>query len=261
MPCKSSQLPRDTPPPNPATSIKILKLIAAPAVALLAAYMVGPYLDLRQLAAHEAQLRQFCSLHPVTALAIAFVVYTTAAGLSLPAATALTLACGWIFGFWPALALVSCASTAGASLAFLTSRLLLRDYLTSSYSQKLQSVRRALDQDGVHYLLMLRLVPLMPFFLVNLLMGLTTMRLRTFWWASQLGMLPATAAYVAAGAATPSLNVFAQRGLSGLLSPQLLAALIALGLLPISIRLLGKRLRAGFASHQVPAGSCSDRTR
>lgn len=263
-PCNSSPVSRETTPGAPANSGRPLyhvSVIVVPAIVLLTACLIGPYLDLRQLAAHEAQIRQFCSQHAFAALAFAFAIYTIAAGLSLPAATALTLACGWIFGFWPALILVSFASTAGASLAFLASRLLFQSYITSSHSQKLQAVRQAIDQDGVHYLLMLRLVPLMPFFLVNLLMGLTRMRLRTFWWSSQLGMLPATAVYVAAGAATPSLDVFVERGFAGLLSPQLVAALAVAGLMPISIRLIGKRFRNEFASYQVPAGSCSDRTR
>jgi uncharacterized membrane protein YdjX (TVP38/TMEM64 family) len=260
-PCSSSPLPPDTPPNRSARRLNASKLVAALAATLLTAYLIGPYLDLRQLANHENQLRLFCNRHPATALAAAFVVYTTAAGLSLPAATALTVACGWIFGFWPALALVSFASTAGASLAFLASRLLFRDYIANSYLRNYQVIQQSIDQDGVQYLLMLRLVPLLPFFVVNLLMGLTNMRLRTFWWVSQLGMFPATAVYVAAGAATPSLDVFAQRGLVGLLSPKLLAALVTLGLMPIGVRLLTKRFIRKVAPHHSPAASCSERTR
>jgi uncharacterized membrane protein YdjX (TVP38/TMEM64 family) len=232
-----------TPPQTPHTRNRFLKSLAALAAAALLAWLATPWLDLQTLASREVQLRNLCKLHPALTLAAAFAIYTVATGLSLPAATGLTLAVAWIFGFWPALAIVSFASTSGASLAFLASRMLLRKSLLQSYSGKLQKLQLALEQDGALYLLLLRLVPAMPFFLVNLLMGLTNIRLRTFWWASQLGMLPGTVIYVAAGASAPSLRQIADQGFSQLLSPQLLAALTALGIMPIAVRFAARRLK------------------
>jgi uncharacterized membrane protein YdjX (TVP38/TMEM64 family) len=252
--------PTQTPTPGTAQS-RLLKTLAAITAAALLACLVAPWLNLQTLASREVQLRNLCKLHPTPALAAAFAIYTAATGLSLPAATGLTLAIAWIFGFWPALLLVSFASTSGASLAFLASRTLLRKSLLQAYSSKLPKLQLALEQDGALYLLMLRLVPAMPFFLVNLLMGLTSIRLRTFWWASQLGMLPGTAVYVAAGASAPSLQQIADQGFAKLLSPQLLVALTALGIMPIAVRLASRRLKQSSQLQKPPAGSCSNRTR
>src|SRR5262249_33433697 len=131
---------------------------------------------------------------------IYFALYVAVAALSLPFATLLTLAGGVLFGRWLGTLVVSFASTAGATLAFLASRYLLRDFVQRRFGRWLEPINRGVEADGAYYLLTLRLVPAFPFFVVNALMGLTPMRVGTYWWVSQLGMLPATFLYVNAGA-------------------------------------------------------------
>lgn len=219
--------------------LRTLALITA-GVAL---FVLGASLvSFEQLVAREDQLRAYCSLHPFLAFGLAFLIYTAATGLSLPAAAGLTLVTAWLFGFWPSLLLVSFASTSGASLSFLASRWLLGRQLQQRHGQRIRQLQEALERDGVQYLLLLRLTPLMPFFMVNLLLGLTRMPLWTFWWASQLGMLPGTAVYVAAGAAAPTLRQLADDGLGGVVKPEVMLTLALLGCLPLVLRLLSRRL-------------------
>ncbi|MFM7037822.1 MAG: TVP38/TMEM64 family protein [Planctomycetaceae bacterium] len=220
---------------------RVVRLI--PAIILLVALIAvaSPHLDFAKLAEREDQFRESCGQHPLMSFAVVFLIYTVATGLSLPAAAGMTVTTGWLFGFWSALLLVSFASTSGASLAFLASRWFLGRRLQGLYGVRIGELQEAIERDGVQYLLMLRLLPLMPFFLVNLLLGLTRMRLRTFWWASQLGMLPGTAVFVAAGAATPTLRQLADEGLSGIMKPQLMLTFAMLGCLPIFIRWVAGR--------------------
>jgi uncharacterized membrane protein YdjX (TVP38/TMEM64 family) len=160
-------------------------------------------------------------------------------GISLPGAgTALTLFFGWFFGFWRAVILVSFGSTAGAMVAFLLSRYLLRDVVASRFPGRLAQVQQAFDRDGVWYLLTLRLLPVVPYFLINILMGLTNIRAGTFWWASQIGMLPATCLYTYAASTVPSLEQLAATGVRGVLTPQLVVALTLLALFPLLVRRL-----------------------
>ncbi len=127
-------------------------------------------------------------------------------------AAALTLFFGWFFGFWRAVILVSLGSTAGATVAFLLSRYLLRDVVAESLSgAACSSAADAFARDGAWYLLTLRLLPVVPYFLINILMGLTNIRTRTFWWVSQVGMLPATCLYTYTASTVPSLEQLADR--------------------------------------------------
>lgn len=198
-------------------------------MALVALIRFGDDLSLRGLAGRETALRTFKSAHPLLVIGVAFLVYVTITGLSLPFATALTLVYGWFLGFWSGLLVVSFASTAGSTLAFLLSRYLLRESVERRFGARLHGFNEALQREGAFYLFTLRLVPA-PFFIINLVMGLTPMRASTFWWVSQVGMLPGTAVYVYAGAQFPSLAELAKRGPSGMLTPQLIAAFAALGL-------------------------------
>lgn len=243
-PCNSSPLPAEEPAvvPRTAPSGSIFRLFVLILAAIAVVAIGRSQITLEQVVTREDQLRTFCDQQPVIAFSAAFLIYTAATGLSLPAAAGLTLATAWLFGFWTALVLVSFASTSGASLAFLASRWLLGQRLQQLYGNRVQRLQAAVERDGVQYLLMLRLMPLMPFFLVNLLMGLTRMRLRTFWWASQLGMLPGTAVFVAAGAATPTLRQFASEGISGIVKPQVMLTFAVLGCMPLAIRLISRRL-------------------
>src|SRR5262245_25857871 len=144
--------------------------------------------------------------HLPLALLLFFLLYTTATALSLPAATALTLAAGALFDLWLGTAVVSLSSTLGATLAFLTSRHLFRDWVQRRFGARLDALNRGVERDGAFYLFTLRLVPLVPFFLVNLGMGLTRMRVRTFAWVSMIGMLPGTFLYVNAGWQVGQIN-------------------------------------------------------
>ena len=192
--------------------------------------------SLEAFAARETQLRRLIEDHPVEVFLAAYGVYAVATGLSIPGATVLTLVYGWLFGFWRGMVLVSFASTTGATLAFLLSRFLLRDAIQHRFGDRLLKFNAALERDGPYYLLTLRLIPAVPFFVINAVMGLTPIKTRTFWWVSQLGMLPGTAVYVSAGANVPDLKTFAEQGLSSVLTWPMLLSFTALGLLPLVIR-------------------------
>ena len=212
--------------------ILLVGVIAVAAVT----YAFRNQLRLETLAAREADLRASCAAHPIAALVSAFLIYFTVAAVSLPVAAAMSVLYGWLFGFWRALVLVSFASTAGASHAFLLSRYLLGGLVQARYGQSLTRINESIERDGAAYLFMLRLIPQVPFFLVNLVMGLTKIRLRTFWWVSQLGMLPGTIVFVLAGATAPSLKTVASKGLGSLIDWRLALALTLLGVGPLLIR-------------------------
>ncbi|MDQ3205203.1 MAG: VTT domain-containing protein, partial [Pseudomonadota bacterium] len=203
-------------------------------------------LTLDNLKAQQVQLGQWVAANPWRAAAIFFAVYVAVAAASIPGAAVLTLAAGALFGFWRGLLLVSFASTIGASLAFLVARFVLRDWLRSRYRERLSKIDEGIARDGAFYLFTLRLVPVFPFFLVNLLAGLTGLRLRTFYWVSQVGMLAGTAAYVYAGTQLARVD-----SLGDVLSPGLIGAFVLLGLLPLLARwftrwLAARRVYRGF---------------
>src|SRR5262249_5738989 len=133
------------------------------------------------------------------AIAAFFALYVAVTGLSLPVATPLSLLAGAFFGLWTGTALVSVASTLGATLAFLSSRYVLRDWVQRRFAQRLARINTGIERDGAYYLFTLRLVPVFPFFLINLGMGLTPIRLWTYVWVSWLGMLPGTIVYLNVG--------------------------------------------------------------
>ena len=155
----------------------------------------------------------------------------------------MSLVCGWFFGFWRGVVIVSFASTAGATMAFLLSRYLFRDTIQNRFGDRLERFNRALESEGAFYLFTLRMIPAVPFFVINVVMGLTPIRLWTFWWVSQLGMLAATCVYVYAGAQVPSLPDLAEQGVAGILTPRLAAALVLLGVFPLAVRLIFNHLR------------------
>ena len=195
-------------------------------------------LTLQNLASREAELRSLQQAQPLLVYGMAFLVYVTFTGLSLPGATVLSLVCAWFFGFWRGMVLVSFAATAGATVAFLFSRFLLRETIQRRFGNRLQTFNQALEREGALYLFMLRLNPVVPFFVINAVMGLTPIRPWTFWWASQIGMLPGTAVYVYAGSRVPNLATLAEKGATGILSPQLLIAFLLLGVVPLLLKRL-----------------------
>lgn len=226
--------------------VKKLGLLAVILMAGIVGYLqLGDTLTLEHLAAREAELQSFQEARPLLILGLAFLIYVAVTGLSLPGAAVLTLVCGWFFGFGLGMVLVSFASTLGATIAFLVSRFLLRDFVQSRFGDRLETFNRSLEREGAFYLFMLRLIPAVPFFVINVVMGLTPIKTRTYWLVSQAGMLPGTAVYVYAGASVPSLSKLAERGMQGILSVQLLVAFALLGLLPFVLRKIVTWLNRG----------------
>jgi uncharacterized membrane protein YdjX (TVP38/TMEM64 family) len=236
---------QDEPAARKSTDLLIrIGLVLALMVAVTSVgYIFRNSLTLESLAARETQLRDFYSAHPTLTLAAAFVLYVTITGLSIPGSVPLSLAFGWLFGFWTAVVLVSFASTTGASVAFLMSRYLIGGWVQIRFGDRLAAFNRAMENEGAFYLFTLRLVPAVPFFAINVVMGLTKIRLTTFWWVSQLGMLPATCIFVWAGASAPSFALVQEKGVKDILSLNVALALAALGFFPLAARWTVKLLR------------------
>lgn len=206
--------------------IVILTLVGLAAAAWMY-FDLGAYLNLETLQSRIDELQQWYDRNPLLAGALYFLLYVIATALSVPGAAILTLAGGALFGFWYALLLVSFASSIGATLALLVSRTLLRDWVQQKFGSRLGALNRGFEKDGPFYLFSLRLVPLFPFFVINLLMGLLPIKAKTFYWVSQLGMLPATAVYVNAGTQLGQLESTA-----GILSPGLIGSFVLLAIFP-----------------------------
>ncbi len=202
-------------------------------------------LTLDALKAGQATFATWYEASPWLVAGAYLLVYVAVTALSLPGAAVMTLAGGALFGLWVGTLLVSFASSIGATLAFLVSRWLLRDWVQARYGERLAAVNAGIAKDGALYLFTLRLVPVFPFFVINLLMGLTPIKTRTFYWVSQLGMLAGTLVYVNAGTQLARLD-----SLSGILSPGLVASFALLGVFP----LLAKRLVALVQARKLYAG-------
>jgi len=216
---------------------------ALPYILLLAILAVGGYLvsghspwTLEPWLQREEQLRQLHAERPLIVYGTAFLLYVGVTACSLPFATVLSCSYAWLLGFVPALVLVSFASTSGATVAFLLCRYLVGEPLQKRFSHRLAGFNRALARDGAWYLLTLRLTAVVPFFVVNAVMGLTRIRVSTFWWVSQLGMLPGTCLYIYAGSSMPHLDQLSQQGVRGIVTPQILLALVLLGVFPLLVK-------------------------
>ena len=221
-----------------------LLLFLALAIGAFVALDLGRYLNFEQLKASQAGFAQLHAQHPLTVAAVYFLIYVLATALSIPGAVIITLAGGAVFGLWQGLLLVSFASTIGATLAFLASRFVLREWVEARFGQRLADINAGVDKEGAFYLFTLRLIPVVPFFLINLLMGLTRMKTGTFYVASQIGMLAGTAVYVNAGTQLAQLD-----SVQGILSPALLGSFVLLGLFP----LIARRIVAAVQKRQVYA--------
>jgi len=194
------------------------------------------FLSLESLKTHQRALQEYVQQSPAGSAALYFAVYVVISALSIPGAALFTLLGGTLFPLWQGVLLVSFASTLGATLAMLTSRYILRDGIQRRFSRPLKTVNEGIDRNGAFYLFALRLMPLFPFFLVNLLAGLTALGVRRYWWISQLAMLPATVIFLNAGRELGKLT-----SLRDILSPGMLFALTLLGLLPLVTRWLFSR--------------------
>lgn len=215
--------------------------------ALIATYFVfdlGQYLSLAYIKSQQAVLEGYRSEHPLAAGLIYFVAYVAVAGLSLPGAAAITLLGGAIFGLLWGTVLASFASSIGATLAFLASRYVLSDWVRTRFARHLAPIDQGMQKDGAFYLFTLRLVPLVPFFVINLVMGLTKLPTRTFYWVSQLGMLAGTLVYINAGTQLARIE-----SPKDILSAGLLISFIVLGLFP----LIAKRILEAFKARRVYA--------
>ena len=185
------------------------------------------FLTLEKLKSQQETIGSYRNDHPLLATAIYALVYIAVTGLSLPGASILTLAGGAVFGLLWGTLIVSFASSIGATLAFLAARFLFRDAVNARFGHQLKEIDTGIARDGAFYLFTLRLVPLVPFFVINLVMGLTALKTRTFYWVSQAGMLAGTLVYVNAGTQLAKLE-----SLSGILSPALVGSFALLGVLP-----------------------------
>ena len=216
-------------------------IVAVLAVAAFAIWRSGllAELNLQGLKARQESLAAWVSVNHWIALGSFFLIYIAVTSLSLPGAVILTLAAGALFGLFEGTVLVSFASSIGATVAFLASRFVLRDSLRAKYGQRLRAFDEGIERDGSFYLFTMRLVPAFPFFLVNLLAGLTTLKTGVFYLVSQIGMLPGTIAFVYAGTQLAKID-----SLSGILSPGLIGAFVLLGILPLLMRWLTRWIKA-----------------
>jgi len=197
-------------------------------VGLFFAFDLGQYLNLATIKSRQAELEAWRAGQPVVAGVLFFAAYVAVSALSLPGAAVMTLAAGAIFGLGLGMLIVSFASSIGATLAFLASRWLLGDWVQSRFGERLAALNAGVAKEGGFYLFTLRLVPVLPFFVINLAMGLTPIRPLTFYWVSQLGMLAGTFVYVNAGTQLARIE-----SLSGIVSPGLLGSLVLLGIFPL----------------------------
>ena len=200
---------------------------------------LGRFLSLEALKARQSELEMLYRSHPGTVIGVFFAVYVGVTAVSLPGATIMTLAGGALFGLLVGTVIVSFASSIGATLAFLMSRFVLRDSVNARFGALLADFDKGVAREGALYLFTLRLVPLFPFFVINLLMGLTKMKAGTFYWVSQIGMLAGTIVYVNAGTQLAGID-----SLKGILSPGLLGSFVLLGVFPIVAKKIVDAIRA-----------------
>ena len=241
---------------------KLALLGAVAGVAVAGWWQFGDALSLESLGRQESRLREFQQQHSVLVYAIACLAYVLVTGLSLPGATVLTLLYGWYFGLVRGVLLVSFASTAGATLAFLLSRFLFRDVIQRRFGDRLKAFDQALAREGPFFLFILRLIPAVPFFVINAVMGLTPLTTRTFWWVSQLGMLPGTVVYVYAGSSVPNLQTLADKGVRAAFTPEqlsrLVIAAVVLGVFPLAVRWVLKQISGTQVARSVARADHND---
>ena len=205
----------------------ILVLVLLGAIVAYFVFDLGQILSLENFKASQSEIVAAKDANPILYIAGFFILYVAVTGLSIPGAAIMSLVAGALFGVLVGTIIVSFASTLGATLAFLSARFVLRDWVQGKFGERLRAGDEGLEKDGAFYLFTLRLIPVFPFFVINLLMGLTRIKTRTFFWVSQLGMLPATIVFVNAGTQISRIE-----STSGLLSPTLIASFVALALFP-----------------------------
>jgi len=202
-------------------------------VAIFFALDLQQYLSLNYIKESQARFAELYNENPVMVIGGYMAIYILVTALSLPGAAILTLAGGALFGLATGLIIVSFASSIGATLACFVARFVLRDWVQNKFGDKLTTINEGIAKEGPFYLFTLRLIPVFPFFVINLVMGLTKMPLFTFYWVSQVGMLAGTAVFVNAGKELAKID-----SLSGILSPGLIGSFVILGLFPLVVKKL-----------------------
>ena len=218
--------------------IAALILIAVSAVQV---FHLGDYLSLSYIKESRQNFLSLYAENPLPLIGAYMLIYIVVTVLSLPGAAVMTVAGGALFGLLKGTVIVSFASASGATLACFISRFILRDWVQGKFGDKLVTVNDGIRREGAFYLFTMRLIPVFPFWFVNMVLGLTKMPLRTFYWVSQVGMLPGTIIYVNAGKELAKIE-----SLSGILSPGLILSFVLLGLFP----LMAKRLMTWYRSHK-----------
>ncbi len=226
---------------------RLLLLAGVLGVAGIGGYLAGGGRAAAWLLESESQLEQWCNDHTKSAWAVALVLYVVVTAFSIPVATLLSLALGRLLGFWPAVMVVSFGSSIGATGAMLLGRTLFRESVLRRLGPRGERLLKGFERNGAFYLFTLRMMPQVPFVLVNLVMSVSTIRIRTFFWVSQLGMLPATCLYVFTGSQLPSLAAVADGRLGNILTWQLILGMILLGCFPLVVKLCWK-------GHEIESG-------
>ncbi|MBU1229481.1 MAG: TVP38/TMEM64 family protein [Proteobacteria bacterium] len=231
----------DQTPSTPPRGGNAFRIALAAVLVLAAAGFFGlgldAYLTLPALKAGLGALRQWAQARPLASAAGYFALYAVVTGLGLPGAAVMTVAGGALFGFAQGVVLASFASTLGAVLSCLSARYVLRQWVQARFGARLVAVNAGMEREGAFYLFTMRLLPALPFWAINLLMGLTPMPVRTYAWVSQAGMLPATMVFIYAGTRLALVE-----SLADVLSPGLITAFALLGLFPLAARRLMSRL-------------------
>ena len=232
---------------SPILKIAVIGIIAA-IIGAVFAFDLDKYLTLEALKGSLDDLRAAFQANPITFVLIYIVIYALACALSIPGATILTLGAGGIMGLWVGFATVSIASTLGATLACIIARYLLRDYVQNKFGDRLATINNGIEREGGFYLLTMRLVPAFPFFVVNLAMGLTPLKLSTYAVVSWAGMIPGTLVYVNAGTALAEIE-----STSDILSPRLIISFLLLATLPMIMKWTLKVLKQKRSTSDSPA--------
>lgn len=219
-------------------SSKIIKkvIIIVVIIGIIVAFKIfnlGQYLTLSYIKASQKHFELLYTENPVAVITSYMAIYILTTSLSLPGAAVLTIGGGALFGLITGTLVVSFASTIGATLACFVSRFLLREWIQGKFSEKIKKVNEGVEKEGSFYLFTLRLIPVFPFWMINILMGLTKMPLFKFYWVSQLGMFPGTIVYVNAGKELVKID-----SLKGILSPSLILSFVLIGIFPITVKKL-----------------------
>ena len=211
----------------------LILIIIAGLIVAVKFFHIDRYLTLSFLKGSLDSLKSLYESHRIMVITGYFIIYVLTTSLSLPGASPLGIAGGALFGFWTATIVVSFASSIGATLACLVSRFLLRDWIQNKFGDRIKKVNEGVEKEGAFYLFTLRLIPVFPFWLINLAMGLTKMSLFKFYWVSQIGMLPGTMVFVNAGKELAKIE-----SVKGILSPGLIISFTLIGIFPIMVKKL-----------------------